>query len=156
MQSRDPVGLVNELKVLIFYRIFRMLRQCPQALLSHSARHAQSHRYRMKTERDMICVLPSEVKAKNAANGGKSVGKSTESNRNSHTMNLTIQRPDDWHLHVRDGDAMRAIIGHTASQFGRAIIMPNLKPPVTGTDAARAYRQRILDALPADSRLYNE
>ncbi len=67
-------------------------------------------------------------------------------------MNLTIQRPDDWHLHVRDGDAMRAVIGHTANQFGRAIIMPNLKPPVTDTKAALAYRQRILDALPAGSR----
>jgi len=67
-------------------------------------------------------------------------------------MNLTIQRPDDWHLHVRDGEAMRAVIGHTANQFGRAIIMPNLKPPVTDTDAALAYRQRILDALPAGSR----
>ncbi len=67
-------------------------------------------------------------------------------------MNLTIQRPDDWHLHVRDGEAMRAVIAHTANQFGRAIIMPNLKPPVTDTDAALAYRQRILDALPAGSR----
>ena len=67
-------------------------------------------------------------------------------------MNLTIQRPDDWHLHVRDGDAMRAVIGHTANQFGRAIIMPNLKPPVTDPKAALAYRQRILDALPAGSR----
>ena len=67
-------------------------------------------------------------------------------------MNLTIQRPDDWHLHVRDGDAMRAVIGHTAKRFGRAIIMPNLKPPVTDASAATAYRQRILDALPAGSR----
>lgn len=66
-------------------------------------------------------------------------------------MNLTIQRPDDWHLHVRDGDTMRAVIGHTAKRFGRAIIMPNLKPPVTDTNAATAYRQRILDALPAGS-----
>ena len=67
-------------------------------------------------------------------------------------MNLTIQRPDDWHLHVRDGDVLRTVIAHTASQFGRAIIMPNLKPPVTNTDAALNYRQRILDVLPADSR----
>ncbi len=63
-------------------------------------------------------------------------------------MELTLTRPDDWHLHVRDGDAMRAVIGHTENQFGRAIIMPNLKPPVTDTNAALAYRQRILDALP--------
>jgi dihydroorotase len=67
-------------------------------------------------------------------------------------MKLTIQRPDDWHLHVRDGDALCAVIAHTANQFARAIIMPNLKLPVTDTDAALAYRQRILDALPADTR----
>ncbi len=67
-------------------------------------------------------------------------------------MILTIQRPDDWHLHVRDGDALRAVIAHTAGQFGRAIIMPNLKPPVTDVEAAIAYRQRILDALPDGSR----
>ncbi len=67
-------------------------------------------------------------------------------------MNLTIQRPDDWHLHVRDGDVLHTVIAHTASQFARAIIMPNLKPPVTDTDAALHYRQRILDALPAGSR----
>ncbi|VAW73886.1 Dihydroorotase [hydrothermal vent metagenome] len=66
-------------------------------------------------------------------------------------MNLTIRRPDDWHLHVRDGDTLRAVIAHTAQQFGRAIIMPNLKPPVTDTTAAQNYRQRILDALPADT-----
>ncbi|VAW72467.1 Dihydroorotase, partial [hydrothermal vent metagenome] len=107
--------------------------------------------YKAKTERDMICVLPSKVKAKNTANSGKSVGKSTEKKRNPHTMNLTIQRPDDWHLHVRDGEALRTVIGHTAHQFSRAIIMPNLKPPVTDIEAALAYRQRILDALPADS-----
>jgi len=84
LQSRDPVGLVNELKVLIFYRIFRMLRQRRQVLLPCSARCTQGHRYPAKTERDMICVLGAEVKAKNAANGSKSVGKSTENNRKSH------------------------------------------------------------------------
>ncbi len=67
-------------------------------------------------------------------------------------MRLTLKRPDDWHLHVRDGAAMRAVIGHSAAQFGRAIIMPNLKPPVATTAAALAYRQRIVAALPADSR----
>ena len=66
-------------------------------------------------------------------------------------MNLTIQRPDDWHLHLRDGDALRAVVAHTATRFARAIVMPNLKPPVTNTAAALAYHQRILDALPADS-----
>ena len=64
-------------------------------------------------------------------------------------MELTLARPDDWHLHVRDGDALAAVIPHTARQFARAIIMPNLQPPVTTTDQALAYRQRILDALPA-------
>ncbi len=46
-------------------------------------------------------------------------------------MKLNLRRPDDWHLHLRDGDAMRSVVGHTAAQFGRAIIMPNLTPPVT-------------------------
>ncbi|WP_277188113.1 dihydroorotase [Caballeronia sp. BR00000012568055] len=61
---------------------------------------------------------------------------------------LTIARPDDWHLHVRDGDTLAAVLPHTARQFGRAIIMPNLKPPVTTTALASAYRDRILAALP--------
>ena len=63
------------------------------------------------------------------------------------TNNLTITRPDDWHLHVRDGAALQTVVPHTAAQFGRAIIMPNLKPPVTTVDQAVAYRQRILDAV---------
>ena len=61
---------------------------------------------------------------------------------------LTITRPDDWHLHVRDGEAMRSVVPHTAAQFARAIIMPNLKPPVTTAEQALAYKQRILDAVP--------
>src|SRR5258708_27102080 len=65
---------------------------------------------------------------------------------------LRIQRPDDWHVHLRDGAALQACVGFTAQRFGRAIVMPNLKPPITTTDMARAYRQRILAALPADSR----
>ena len=65
---------------------------------------------------------------------------------------LTIRRPDDWHLHVRDGASLRAVIGFTAARFGRAIIMPNLKPPVTTTELALGYRNRILEALPAGSR----
>ena len=64
-------------------------------------------------------------------------------------MELTLTRPDDWHLHVRDGDALAAVIPHTARRFARAIIMPNLQPPVTTTGQALAYRQRILDAVPA-------
>jgi len=62
---------------------------------------------------------------------------------------LTITRPDDWHLHVRDGAAMAAVVPATARRFGRAIIMPNLKPPVVTTEQAAAYRQRILAAVPA-------
>jgi dihydroorotase len=62
---------------------------------------------------------------------------------------ITITRPDDWHLHLRDGDALRAVVGFTAERFGRAIVMPNLRPPVTTTGMARAYRQRIIEALPA-------
>ncbi|HVZ45382.1 MAG TPA: dihydroorotase [Ramlibacter sp.] len=57
---------------------------------------------------------------------------------------LTITRPDDWHLHVRDGDAMRAVVPHSAAQFGRAIVMPNLRPPITTTALALAYKERIL------------
>ncbi len=61
---------------------------------------------------------------------------------------ITLIRPDDWHLHVRDGDVLKDIIPHTAARFGRAIIMPNLKPPVTTTEQAAAYQQRILAAVP--------
>ena len=62
---------------------------------------------------------------------------------------LTLTRPDDWHLHLRDGAALAAVVGHSARQFARAIVMPNLKPPITTAAAALAYRQRILAALPA-------
>lgn len=65
---------------------------------------------------------------------------------------ITITRPDDWHLHLRDGAAMRDVLPHTAARFARAIVMPNLKPPVTTTALALAYRERILAALPAGSR----
>ncbi len=64
---------------------------------------------------------------------------------------LTITRPDDWHLHLRDGAALETVVGYSARQFARAIIMPNLDPPVTNTDMALAYRERILAALPGDS-----
>ena len=64
------------------------------------------------------------------------------------TQSLTIIRPDDWHLHLRDGASLAAVLPHTARQFARAIIMPNLKPPVTTTEQALAYRDRILAALP--------
>ncbi|WP_305095514.1 dihydroorotase [Croceibacterium aestuarii] len=61
---------------------------------------------------------------------------------------LTIRRPDDWHVHLRDGDMLRAVVDHTARQFARAIVMPNLSPPVTDVASAVAYRERILAALP--------
>src|SRR5471030_1845604 len=62
---------------------------------------------------------------------------------------ITITRPDDWHLHLRDGATLASVLPHSARQFGRAIVMPNLKPPVTTTAAAEAYRNRIMAALPA-------
>jgi dihydroorotase len=65
---------------------------------------------------------------------------------------ITITRPDDWHLHLRDGAAMASVLPHTARQFARAIVMPNLKPPVTTAADAAAYRERILAALPAGLR----
>ena len=65
---------------------------------------------------------------------------------------LTLTRPDDWHLHVRDGAHLASVVPFTARQFARAVIMPNLKPPVTTVEQARAYRERILEALPAGSR----
>ena len=65
---------------------------------------------------------------------------------------LTLLRPDDMHLHLRDGDTLRHVLPHTARQMGRAVIMPNLKPPVISVADALAYRERILAALPAGSR----
>ena len=65
------------------------------------------------------------------------------------TQAITITRPDDWHLHVRDGAALQAVVPHTAAQFARAIIMPNLRPPITTTAQAVAYRERIMAAVPA-------
>jgi dihydroorotase len=65
---------------------------------------------------------------------------------------LSIARPDDWHLHLRDGAAMAAVLGESARVFARAIVMPNLRPPVTTATMARAYRERIVAALPAGAR----
>jgi dihydroorotase len=67
-------------------------------------------------------------------------------------LEIEIRRPDDWHLHLRDGAAMAAVLPFTAARFARAIVMPNLKPPVTTTAAAIEYRARILAALPAGQR----
>ncbi|MBL8437400.1 MAG: dihydroorotase [Zoogloeaceae bacterium] len=65
---------------------------------------------------------------------------------------LSLIRPDDWHLHLRDGPALRAVVADTALRFGRAIVMPNLRPPVVTVEDARAYRERILAALPVGAR----
>lgn len=62
---------------------------------------------------------------------------------------LKIRRPDDWHIHLRDGDMLKTVVPYTSEHYGRAIVMPNLVPPVTTVEAAIAYRQRILDAVPA-------
>jgi dihydroorotase len=62
---------------------------------------------------------------------------------------LTIRRPDDWHVHLRDGDMLEAVVPYTARQFARAIVMPNLSPPITGIDQAIAYRRRIKEAAAA-------
>jgi dihydroorotase len=68
------------------------------------------------------------------------------SDRAMHRIEITT--PDDWHLHLRDGEHLRAVVGHSAARFARAIVMPNLKPPVTTTAAALAYRERIFAAIP--------
>ena len=67
---------------------------------------------------------------------------------------LTLRRPDDWHVHLRDGAMLHAVLPATARVFGRAIVMPNLKPPITRVDQAIAYRDRILEALPEGCLLY--
>ncbi|GAA0476875.1 dihydroorotase [Parasphingorhabdus litoris] len=64
---------------------------------------------------------------------------------------ITIRQPDDWHVHLRDGDMLRSVASYTARQFARAIVMPNLSPPVTDTAAAQAYRERILASVPEAS-----
>ncbi len=63
-------------------------------------------------------------------------------------MQLTLTRPDDWHVHLRDGPVLARVLPHTAARFRRAVVMPNLRPPVATAEALRAYRARILAALP--------
>ncbi|WP_436892458.1 dihydroorotase [Siccibacter turicensis] len=65
---------------------------------------------------------------------------------------ITLRRPDDWHVHLRDGEMLQTVVPWTSNTYARAIVMPNLVPPVTTVEAARAYRQRILDAVPAGQR----
>ena len=69
---------------------------------------------------------------------------------------ITIRRPDDWHVHLRDGTMLNAVLPFTAAQFARGIIMPNLVPPVTTVEAASAYRDRILAARPQGSDRRNK
>ena len=66
-------------------------------------------------------------------------------------IQITLARPDDWHLHLRDGSAMRSVVGMTAQQMGRAVVMPNLSPPVRTVKEAAAYREKIVEALPEGS-----
>ncbi len=73
----------------------------------------------------------------------------TSATRPADALSLTLTRPDDWHLHLRDGDALAAVVPHTAAQFARAIVMPNLRPPVTTAAQALAYKARIQAAVPA-------
>src|SRR4030065_347830 len=77
---------------------------------------------------------------------------SHSSGRNFKMQQFSLIRPDDWHLHLRDGALMKSVVQDTARQFARAIVMPNLRPPATTTAQAQAYRERILAALPAGAR----
>src|SRR4030067_384679 len=74
------------------------------------------------------------------------------SSRNDNMQQLTLPRPDDWHLHLRDDALMQSVLPDTVRRFARAIVMPHLRPPVTGTEQALAYRARILAALAAGSK----
>ena len=76
---------------------------------------------------------------------------SSEAKAAAPSQTLTIRRPDDWHVHLRDGAMLKAVLPFTATQFKRGIIMPNLVPPVTSIEAAGAYRERILAARPGGS-----
>jgi dihydroorotase len=89
--------------------------------------------------------MPGRPATRHGHAGGDNAGMSTL------PETLTLRRPDDWHLHLRDGVPMASVLPWTARQFARAIVMPNLKPPVTTAAQAVAYRQRILDALPAQA-----
>ncbi|BBM98876.1 hypothetical protein MPTK1_1g16890 [Marchantia polymorpha subsp. ruderalis] len=86
-----------------------------------------------------------------AAQSTEVLKKSQDDRMSNKTQLLTIIRPDDWHLHLRDGDVLSSVVPHSASTFKRAIIMPNLKPPVTTVTQAVAYRERILSVLPSNS-----
>ena len=68
------------------------------------------------------------------------------------TNEISIRRPDDWHVHLRDGEMLQAVLPYTAQQFARAIVMPNLNPPILTANDALQYKRRICDALPGDVR----
>lgn len=89
-----------------------------------------------------------------ARSGSRSISSSTAAAAAASAApdRLVIAAPDDWHLHLRDGDAMRSVVPHSATHFRRAVVMPNLVPPVTTTEMALAYRSRIADATPKGSR----
>jgi dihydroorotase len=92
-----------------------------------------------------------QVKAKGPGSERRSRPQGTEKPQEypmTSVQTLTLRYPDDWHLHLRDGDVLPAVVPHTAQRFARAIVMPNLKPPVTTTEQALAYRARILAAVP--------
>uniref|UniRef100_A0A0R0JV11 Dihydroorotase, mitochondrial n=5 Tax=Glycine subgen. Soja TaxID=1462606 RepID=A0A0R0JV11_SOYBN len=107
---------------------------------------------------DTLCIAESENEEESNYDGSKRRYQSDryikvliEKRLISIKMELTITQPDDWHLHLRDGSLLQAVLPHSAKQFGRAIVMPNLKPPITTTSAAVAYRESILKAIPKDS-----
>ncbi|XP_073008047.1 dihydroorotase, mitochondrial [Typha latifolia] len=79
------------------------------------------------------------------------ISRNPKRTRRGARMELAITKPDDWHLHLRDGDLLQAVVSHSARHFGRAIVMPNLKPPVTTTARAVAYKEAILKAIPTGS-----
>jgi len=91
--------------------------------------------------------LPATAAPKPVDSAARAVNFAPMSDLSSAPNRLIIRQPDDWHVHLRDGDMLRAVLGHTARQFGRAIAMPNLSPPVTTVAGALAYRDRIVAAL---------
>src|SRR4030088_2502343 len=105
------------------------------------------------------CAAPDTLLSRFSATGSRQIqcpppgscGAKLVRSRSEMSDTITIRRPDDWHVHFRDGAMLRAVLPWTAHQFGRAIVMPNLVPPVTDVAAARAYRERILVALPPPS-----
>ena len=103
----------------------------------HIARHQPLH--------EAAHVLAGQANDGAVGEGGRGHGSSVREPRVA-SQTLTIRRPDDWHVHLRDGEMLKAVAPYTARQFARAIVMPNLAPPITTVEAARDYRERILEA----------